>query len=120
MNGRLAAVAMIVAVLAGASGAQAASLENGRRIVQRNCAMCHAIGTTGESRRRAAPAFRDLHNRYPIEMLAEALAEGMLTGHPEMPEFKFQPREIDDIIAYLNSIQTHKIAAWSGPHGPRV
>ena len=38
-----------------------------------------------------APPFRLLPQRYPVEHLAEALAEGIVTGHPAMPQFKFHP-----------------------------
>ena len=41
-----------------------------------------------------------------MEMLAESLADGMLEGHPSMPEFRFLPQEINDIIAYMTAIQT--------------
>jgi hypothetical protein len=41
-----------------------------------------------------APPFGDLSKRYPIENLAEAFAEGIVTGHPAMPRFTFEPREI--------------------------
>ena len=34
-----------------------------------------------------APPFRDLPKRYPVENLAEALAEGIVTGHPARPRF---------------------------------
>lgn len=99
----LAAVAAL-AVLA-ADRAHAASMENGRVLVERNCAMCHAVGRRGDSPRKGAPPFRELSQRYPIETLSEALTEGMLTGHPAMPEFRFLPQETDDIVAYLTSIQ---------------
>lgn len=59
-----------------------------------------------EPARTAAPAFRELHRRYSIENLAEALAEGMLVGHPAMPEFEFRPKDVRAIIAYLKSVQT--------------
>ena len=36
--------------------------------------------------------------------LAEALAEGMETAHPQMPVFTFPPEEIDDLLAYLDSL----------------
>lgn len=68
--------------------------------------MCHAIGKAGDSPNPIAPPFRRLHERYPVENLAEALAEGILVGHPEMPEFRFSAHEVLDIIAYLKSIQT--------------
>ena len=32
---------------------------------------------------------RDVHKRYPVENLAEALAEGIITGHPGKPELQF-------------------------------
>ena len=30
---------------------------------------------------------------------------GIVSGHPEMPEFSFEPEEVDAVIAYLESIQ---------------
>jgi mono/diheme cytochrome c family protein len=48
-----------------------------------------------------------LSRKYPIEGLAESLAEGLSVGHPDMPEFVFEPDDIAAILAYLNSIQEH-------------
>ena len=70
-----------------------------------NCSRCHAIDRTGTSAHREAPAFRTLGQRYPIDFLAEALAEGLVTGHPDMPEFVFEIRDVDAILSYLRSIQ---------------
>jgi mono/diheme cytochrome c family protein len=97
--------AALAAVWAATSPAAAASAEAGRQLAQRNCAMCHAIGRQGASPFAAAPPFRTLHERYPVENLQEALAEGILTGHPAMPEFRFSPGEVNDLIAYLRSLQ---------------
>ncbi len=80
----------------------------GKVLVASNCARCHAIGSTGESPHREAPAFRTLGQRYPIDRLAEALAEGLATGHPDMPEFIFGIRDVGAILAYLQSIQEPK------------
>jgi mono/diheme cytochrome c family protein len=52
----------------------------------------------------AAPPFRQLHRRYPLEQLSETLAEGITTGHPAMPEFQLDQRQIADLIAYMKSI----------------
>jgi hypothetical protein len=49
--------------------------------------------------------FRALGKRYPIEALEEALGEGIISGHPDMPEFTFESKEVGAIIAYLKSIQ---------------
>lgn len=76
----------------------------GERIVTRDCARCHATGRTDESKHGKAPAFRTLSARYPLDNLAEALAEGIVTGHSDMPEFTYTPREIDAIIGYMQSL----------------
>jgi cytochrome c len=46
-----------------------------------------------------------VHKRYPVEDLAEALAEGLVTGHPSKPEFRFEAWDVDDIIDYLKSLE---------------
>jgi uncharacterized protein (DUF433 family) len=54
---------------------------------------------------KIAPPFRTLHKRYPVETLAEALAEGLSTGHPTMPEFQLETDQINDFISYLKSLE---------------
>ncbi|MBX9846574.1 MAG: cytochrome c [Xanthobacteraceae bacterium] len=81
------------------------SAQRGRVFVQANCARCHAIGRTGDSPLPIAPAFRTLHQRYPVVSLQEALAEGIVTGHPSMPEFSLAPDQVDAVIAYLKSLE---------------
>ncbi|MBY0563924.1 MAG: cytochrome c [Hyphomonadaceae bacterium] len=77
----------------------------GRRLAEINCARCHAIGTGGESRHPMAPPFRTLSRNYPVNALEEAFAEGILVGHPAMPEFRLEPAQIDDLLAYIESVQ---------------
>jgi cytochrome c len=79
--------------------------QRGRVFVQANCAKCHAVGRIGDSPLSIAPAFRTLHKRYAVESLQEALAEGIVTGHPSMPEFALPPDQIDAVIAYLKSLE---------------
>ncbi len=112
------AIAVAIAILAATTAASAQSdlRPRGAILVQRHCAGCHAVRRTGQSPNPAAPAFRDLNMRYHIDDLAEALAEGILTGHPAMPEFKFPPRDVKAVLAYLKSIQTLQQA--SDPHEP--
>lgn len=81
-----------------------ARLKRGQAIVESKCASCHATGRTGASPNERAPPLRTLQTRYPLEFLAEALAEGLTVGHSGMPEFKFQPGEIDAILAYIASV----------------
>lgn len=63
---------------------------------------------TDKSPHAQAPPFRDIVKRYPVEDLEEALAEGIMSGHPDMPEFTFDPDEIGSIIAYLNSLKAQE------------
>lgn len=102
----LAAVPLVL--FASAAGAQPSSPARGEALIVSNCAMCHATGPTGASPNPKAPLFRELHQRYPVESLAEALAEGILVGHPEMPQFRFSADEVSDVIAYLKAIQTRQ------------
>ena len=88
--------------------ASAALIARGEVLVQRHCAACHAVEASGASPRPPAPALRDLSQRYPPEALEEAFAEGILVGHPEMPEFRFEPADIDAIVAYLHAVQARK------------
>ena len=37
--------------------------------------------------------------------LEEAFADGITTGHPEMPRFQFEPDQIDDLIAFFKSLE---------------
>jgi mono/diheme cytochrome c family protein len=79
-------------------------LAKGKAILDKNCSRCHATGVDGASPHEKAPPFRVVVTRYPAETLAESLAEGLVSGHPDMPEFVFEPPEIDAIIAYLDSL----------------
>lgn len=89
----------------------------GRAIAERLCSGCHAVGPDGESAEAAAPPFRTLGQRWPIEYLAEALAEGIVVGHEadvQMPEFRFEPSEIDALLAYLESVQSDDAVSGGG------
>lgn len=103
---KITLASLLALSLAGA--AQAQSLQRGELLVRRHCGGCHAVGKAGASAEPAAPPFRDLYKRYEPDTLAEALAEGILTGHPAMPEFRFGRRDVRAIMAYLRSIQARQ------------
>lgn len=92
-------------LLATTTQAQDSQIERGRTFAQTNCASCHAIGRAGGSPLRIAPPFRTFRLRYPVENLAEALAEGIVTAHPAMPQFRLEVGQIGDLIAYLKSLE---------------
>ena len=68
---------------------------------------CHATDKgEADSPHDQAPPFAQVTARYPAESLAEALAEGIMVGHEDMPEFRFDEREVNELIAYLKSLET--------------
>jgi mono/diheme cytochrome c family protein len=90
--------------LATAAVAAEPSVDRGRHALETRCARCHAIGREGESSHPEAPPFREVMGRYPPEELEEALAEGITSGHPDMPEFILSPDEIGDVVRYLHTL----------------
>jgi mono/diheme cytochrome c family protein len=84
---------------------RAALAATGRKLAEERCQRCHAIDQTSASPNTAAPPFRELSDKWPPEDLEEALAEGIVTGHEEMPEFVFTTDEITAFIEFLDTLQ---------------
>lgn len=95
----------VVAQVGAQGSAPGPEVQRGQAFAQTQCAACHAIGRSGESPLRTAPPFRTLHLRYPVENLAESLAEGIMTAHPAMPQVRLEVGEIGDFIAYLKTLE---------------
>jgi cytochrome c len=90
---RLLSLAIYLAfAMTTASAQDAPALKRGEPLLAENCSRCHATARTDEG-------------RYPVEFLEEALGEGIISGHPDSPEFQFAADDVGDIIAYLKSIQ---------------
>ena len=84
--------------------ARAGELERGRDLAQTMCGACHAIGDDGDSANAEAPPFRVIAERYSVWNLQEALAEGILVGHPDMPQFTLEPDEINALLSYMETL----------------
>ena len=89
------------------TGSKAASdpATQGFNLLRANCARCHAIDEASLSPEPKAPPFRVIFTKYQPEALEEALAEGIVTGHEQMPVFAFEPEEATAIIAYLDTLK---------------
>jgi mono/diheme cytochrome c family protein len=92
-------------VMTGSALALTPAEQRGKTFVVNNCARCHAVDKVSPSPLKIAPPFRDLHKKYPVDTLQEALAEGISTGHPTMPEFRLEPDQVNDVISYLKSLE---------------
>ena len=86
-------------------GASPAEFAAGQTFAEEQCGTCHAVGAGTTSPVRNAPPFGQLGRSYPVSSLAEALAEGMITGHDSMPEWELEPDEIRGLLAYIQSVQ---------------
>ena len=106
MNSISAALVCLLVMAASTFAAEQDLSNKGKALITANCSRCHAIGTEGASPHPEAPPFRTLSSRYPIDSLQEALAEGIVSGHPDMPIFVFSPQDVEAIILYLESIQS--------------
>ncbi|WP_422389095.1 c-type cytochrome [Bradyrhizobium septentrionale] len=106
---KVAAISLLMPVISGiatvSASADEQSVRRGKVIAVAKCSYCHSIERTGRSPRAAAPPFRTLHKQYPVETLEDALAEGMSTGHPRMPEFRLEPNQVGDFISFLKSLE---------------
>jgi cytochrome c len=85
--------------------AQSPAAQRDLTFVRAHCAQCHSIDKASESPLAVAPPFRTLRLKYPIESLERPLAEGIIAGHPTMPQFRLEPDQIRDVIAYLKALE---------------
>ena len=105
---------LLVVLLAASCGALAAnaadseSVAAGRILAKRHCGRCHAIGPADHSRLRRAVPFRVIAARYSVWDLQEALAEGIVVGHPAMPKFIFTPKDIGALLSYMDTLTPAK------------
>ena len=101
---RVIALATILLCASEPALAQSPAERRGLRFVRLHCAQCHAIDRSSESPLVIAPPFRTLHLKYPIESLSRRLTEGIVAGHPTMPQFRLEADQIGDVIAYLETL----------------
>jgi cytochrome c len=98
-------MALYMALPSIAAAQMSPSVQRGQTFVRANCSNCHATDRLSASPLKVAPPFRELHQRYPVESLQEALVEGVRTGHASMPEFRLDPGQASDVIAYLKTLE---------------
>lgn len=99
-----AGLTAVILPQSGPVSAQDKTLEAGRALAEKECARCHAIGKTGDSTHKDAPPFRTIGEKYPVENLEEAFAEGIAVGHPDMPQFELEPDQITALLAHIEAV----------------
>jgi len=92
---------------------QTEAASRGRALAIIGCASCHAIDPTGSSALASAPPFRDVVRRRSLDDLETAFATGLVTSHPAMPAYVFRASEIDDLVAYLETLRSRPMSEAS-------
>jgi len=104
---RLAAMAMVASVLClGAAPALTPSIERGAEVAQARCASCHGVALEAASPSHDAPLFRVLSRLYSAQDLERKLDAISRDGHFEMPPVTLHEDEIEDVSAYIASLES--------------
>jgi cytochrome c len=77
---------------------------NGQALAQVWCANCHVVDVSA-SGKDVVPSLAEIARRgAPDQLRARAF---LAAPHPPMPNFSLARQQIDDIVAYLNSLTKH-------------
>jgi cytochrome c len=99
------AAGLVVAAALPSAAQEDPSIARGRTFARANCAMCHAVEVAGRSPLADAPPFRELSKRLSLDELAPRFAEGIVAKHPSMPQFRLDPDQVENLLAYLKYLQ---------------
>lgn len=80
---------------------EAAEGENGKVLLAKNCARCHALVDGESSPLKDAPNLWTVLRSYSSERLEFELSEGIGSRHKGMPQIQFSSEEIEKIENYL-------------------
>jgi len=80
--------------------AQAADAEHGGVIARRWCADCHVVASDQKRAKVDAPPFADVAKRLDDKKISAFLTD----PHPKMPDMSLSRKEIEDITAYIRSL----------------
>lgn len=79
----------------------AGNAQAGHALARIWCSSCHMVDLSGQAR-DTAPPFADIAKRKAADRAW--LRAWLVAPHPPMPNFNLSRQEIDDIVAYLDSL----------------
>ncbi len=100
-TGRICAAALTMIVVS--AGASAADIGHGEKLARDWCSNCHLVKPDQTSGGDSAPTFGSM-----AETSAERnndLRAWLADPHPPMPNLDLTVREIDDLLAYIESLR---------------
>lgn len=102
------AIGLMATIIASATAQARPSITRGHRLAVRQCSACHAIVPGTLSPNRRSPQFQDLSGQYVSVSLMQKLTEIAETGHYDMPARRLHQDEVEDLVAYLDSLKRRK------------
>lgn len=79
------------------------AVERGEALSRQVCALCHLVDDAGTGASDAVPTFHAIANEPDM---TEARIRGFIYApHPQMPTLQLAENEIDDIVAYIESLE---------------
>ena len=95
--------AVVLSMLAATSSVFAGGMpENGKKIAQVWCASCHVISEDQVEATSDVPSFKFIADKYKNNI--EAAAVFLADPHPRMPDLNLTRNEIQDLLAYIESL----------------
>jgi len=94
-------VILTLLTLVAATPALAGDILQGKRIAKRWCASCHVISPDQMQASADVPSFCDIAQRKSGGQLKVFLMD----PHPKMPDMSLTRQEIDDLVAYIESLK---------------
>jgi mono/diheme cytochrome c family protein len=96
----LKSVGLLAAIVATISPSRAADVARGAQLARQWCANCHVIDGSGAATvQQGPPSFRG------IGLTADQLRTFLTHPHGAMPDFALTRTEIDDVIAYIETLR---------------
>ena len=99
---RLIQTSVAIAVTALSTASMAADMERGETLAREWCSSCHLTSPDQASAGDAAPTFEAIAET--AETRSSDLRAWLADPHPPMPNFDLTRREIDDLLAYIESL----------------
>lgn len=92
------------AMLAASTAALAADIGHGEQLAREWCSNCHLVGPDQTSGGDSAPTFNSIAET--AQERNDDLRAWLADPHPPMPNFDLTVREIDDLLAYIESLHS--------------
>ena len=99
MNART--VIVVVLLCGGGLPAAAGDAQSGHVLAQQWCTGCHIVDASNQGR-DTAPPFATIAQRHAGDR--GRVRACLNSSHPTMPNFNLSRQQIDDVIAYLDSL----------------